>query len=67
VGETGIMRIAALPLINAIRAVCASKAGIRTYNDLPVMSGAVGSCIMKMIHMKTCGSKLHTRSDTSHN
>ena len=30
----------ALPAINAIPAVCAAPAGIRTYADLPLISGA---------------------------
>jgi hypothetical protein len=33
------MRITALPSINAIPAVCAAKAGILTYNDLPAITG----------------------------
>jgi hypothetical protein len=30
----------ALPAVNAIPAVCAAPAGIRTYADLPLISGA---------------------------
>jgi len=33
------MRITALPSINAIESVCASEPGIKTYNDLPPVSG----------------------------
>ena len=34
------MRITGLPIVNAIPAVCAAPAGIRTYADLPTISGA---------------------------
>jgi len=33
------MRITALPSINAIPAVCKAEAGIRTYDDLPLITG----------------------------
>lgn len=33
------MRITGLPAVNAIAAVCAAAPGIRTYADLPVVTG----------------------------
>jgi hypothetical protein len=36
------MRITGLPIVNAIRAVCAGPPGVRTYADLPTVAGVVG-------------------------
>lgn len=37
------MRITSLPVINAIPAVCAAAPGLRTYADLPVVSGRIAT------------------------